>query len=140
MDAVSGPRHALCRTDRDDRLEGGAERLRERLQARDDNVLEIVRKGEELTLKGWADLFLENYSRPPLRMPKTHEANTRAVMHLNKVFGDNKLAALSSDGIEGYLRHRLRQRVKRKTKAGIVERGVLNRPQLTGNCACFGAC
>ena len=85
---------ALCRTDRDDRLEGGAERLRERLQARDDNVLEIVRKGEELTLKQWADLFLENYSRPPLRMPKTHEANTRAVMHLNKVFGDNKLAAL----------------------------------------------
>jgi hypothetical protein len=73
-------------------------------------------------------------------MPKTHEANTRAVMHLNKVFGDHKLAALSSDGIEGYLRHRLRQRVKRKTKAGIVERGVLNRPQLTRNCACFGAC
>jgi hypothetical protein len=56
-------------------------------------------------------------------MPKTHEANTRAVMHLNKVFGDHKLAALSSDGIEGYLRNRLRQRVKRKTKAGIVERG-----------------
>ena len=100
-------------------------KLRERLQDRDDNVLEIVRKGEELTLKEWADLFLENYSKPPLRMPKTHEANTRAVMHLNKVFGEHKLAALSSDAIEGYLRHRLRQRVKRKTKAGIVERGVL---------------
>jgi hypothetical protein len=55
-------------------------KLRERLQARDDNVLEIVRKGEQLTLKQWAELFLENYSRPPLRTPKTHEANTRAVM------------------------------------------------------------
>lgn len=32
---------------------------------------------------------------------------------------------LSSDAIEGYLRYRLRQRVKRKTKAGIVEKGVL---------------
>jgi len=100
-------------------------KLRERLQARDDNVLEIVRKGEQLTLKQWAELFLENYSTPPLRTPKTHEANTRAVMHLIKVFGDHKLADLSSDAIEGYLRYRLRQRVKRKTRAGIVERGVL---------------
>jgi len=32
-------------------------KLRERLQARDDNVLEIVRKGEELAFKGWAELF-----------------------------------------------------------------------------------
>ncbi len=101
------------------------QKLRERLQARDDNVLEIVRKGEQLTLKQWSELFLENYSRPPLRTPKTHEANTRAVMHLLKVFGDHKLADLSSDAIEGYLRYRLRQRVKRKTRAGIVERGVL---------------
>lgn len=100
-------------------------KLRERLQARDDNVLEIVRKGEQLTLKHWAELFLENYSRPPLRTPKTHGANTRAVMHLINVFGDHKLADLSSDAIEGYLRYRLRQRVKRKTRAGIVERGVL---------------
>jgi integrase len=100
-------------------------KLRERLQARDDNVLEIVRKGEQLTLKQWSELFLENYSRPPLRTPKTHEANTRAVVHLLKVFGEHKLADLSSDAIEGYLRYRLRQRVKRKTRAGIVERGVL---------------
>jgi len=100
-------------------------KLRERLQARDDNVLEIVRKGEELTLKQWADLFLEHYSKPPLRKPKTHEANTRAVMHLNKAFGGHKLANISTDAIEGYLRYRLSQRVKLKTKAGIVERGVL---------------
>ena len=100
-------------------------KLRERLQARDDNVLEIVRKGEQLTFKQWAELFLEHYSRPPLRTAKTHEANTRAVMHLLKLFGDQKLADLSSDAIEGYLRYRLRERVKRKTKAGVVERGVL---------------
>jgi integrase len=68
---------------------------------------------------------LENYSSPPLRTPKTHEANTRAVMHLLKVFGDHKLADMTGDAIEGYLRYRLRQRVKRKTRVGIVERGVL---------------
>jgi hypothetical protein len=100
-------------------------KLRERLQARDDNVLEIVRKGEQLSFKQWAELFLENYSKPPLRTPKTHEANARAVMHFVKAFGDHKLADMSSDAIEAYLRHRLRQRVKRKTKAGIVEKGVL---------------
>jgi hypothetical protein len=63
--------------------------LRDRLQARDDNVLEIVRKGEELTFKQWTDLFLENYSKPPLRAPKTYETHLRAVTHLVKVFGDH---------------------------------------------------
>ena len=100
-------------------------KLRERLQARDDNVLEIVRKGEELSFKPWAELFLENYSKPPLRSPKTHEANARAVKHLVKAFGDQKLADLTSDAIEGYLRYRLRQRARWKTKAGIVEKGLL---------------
>lgn len=100
-------------------------KLRERLQARDDNVLEIVRKGEHLSFKGWAELFLENYSKPPLRTPKTHEANVRGVMHLVKAFGDQMLTEITSDSIEGYLRYRLRQRAKRKTKAGIVEKGLL---------------
>jgi integrase len=100
-------------------------KLRERLQARDDNVLDIVRKGEQLTFQQWAELFLENYSKPPLRTPKTHEMNTRCVTHFTKAFGDQQLTELSSDAIEGYLRYRLRQRVKRKTRAGIVERGVL---------------
>jgi integrase len=100
-------------------------KLRERLQARDDNVLEIVRKGEQLSFKQWAELFLENYSKPPLRSPKTHEANARAVKHLVKAFGDQKLADLTSDAIEGYLRYRLRQRARWKTKAGIVEKGLL---------------
>jgi hypothetical protein len=35
------------------------------------------------------------------------------------------LTDLSGDAIEGYLRRRLRQRVRRKTKAGFVEKGVL---------------
>lgn len=100
-------------------------KLRERLQARDDNVLEIVRKGEQLTFKQWAELFLEHYSKPPLRTPKTHEMHVRAVMHLAKAFGDQRLTDLSSDAIEGYLRYRLRQRVKRMTKLGVVEKGGL---------------
>jgi excisionase family DNA binding protein len=37
-------------------------KLRERLQARDDKLLEIVRKGEQLQLSTWVDFFLENYS------------------------------------------------------------------------------
>ncbi len=41
--------------------------LRERLQARDNNTLHIVRKGEQLTFGEWADFFLENYSKPPIR-------------------------------------------------------------------------
>ncbi len=49
--------------------------LRERLQARDNNTLHIVRKGEQLTFGEWADFFLENYSKPPIRAASTHEAN-----------------------------------------------------------------
>jgi hypothetical protein len=71
------------------------------------NVLEIVRKGEPLTFQQWAELLLENYSKPPLRTAKTHEANTRAVTHLRQVFGGHQLADLSGDAIEGYLRYRL---------------------------------
>jgi hypothetical protein len=41
--------------------------LRERLTAHDQNVLDVVRKGEQLLFHQWADLFLQNYSQPPLR-------------------------------------------------------------------------
>ena len=42
-------------------------RLRERLQSRDNNTLDVVRKGKQLTFNEWADFFLENYSKPPIR-------------------------------------------------------------------------
>jgi len=100
-------------------------KLRERLQARDDRVLEIVHKGEHTTFREWADLFLENYSKPPLRSHKTHESHRRVVGHLNHVFGTCMLTELSADRIEGYLRNRLKARVRRKTRAGVVEKGVV---------------
>ena len=62
-------------------------KLRERLQARDDKILDVVRKGEHLQFSDWADFFLENYSKPPIRAEKTHEANGRAALHLKEAFG-----------------------------------------------------
>jgi len=100
-------------------------KLRERLQARDENILEIVRRGEQLLFKEWAEFFLENYSKPPMRMPKTHEANLRAIKHLQAAFGSHKLACVSADEIEIYLRRRLQQRVHWKTTTGLVEGGIL---------------
>jgi hypothetical protein len=50
-------------------------------------TLEIVRRGEQLTFQQWAELFLEDTSKPPLRTPKTHESNTRCAMHFTKAFG-----------------------------------------------------
>ena len=50
--------------------------MRERLTARDKNVLEVVRKGEQMLFRDWAELFLENYSKPPIREPK--DANKTA--------------------------------------------------------------
>jgi integrase len=99
--------------------------LRERLDARDNNFLDVVRKGEALSLNQWADCFLENYSKPPLRTEKTHEINLRAAKHLKAAFGSGKLVDITADHIELYLRDRLRQRVRTKTSFGIKEGGIL---------------
>jgi integrase len=93
-------------------------RLRERLQARDDNLLEIRRKGETLTYGQWADFFLETYSKPPMRAANTHAANQRCIKLLKAAFETSKLADITADSIECYLRDRLRQRVRVKVKLG----------------------
>src|SRR5207247_10353787 len=69
--------------------------------------------------------FLENYSEPPLRAPKTHQANIRSMKHLTKAFGEQKLADVSAECVEGYLRHRLGQHVRIKTAAGLIDAGLL---------------
>jgi integrase len=105
---------------------GEAQRcLRERLQARDDNTLPALRRGQELMFGAWADFYLENFSKPPFRALKTHGVNQRALKHLRSVFEKTKLADISADAIELYLRSRLKQRVSYKTKVGLVERSVL---------------
>jgi len=100
-------------------------KLRERLDARDNRVLEIVRKGEQMGFEPWVDFFLEDYSKPPMRADKTHAANMRASKHLKAAFQGYKLADLTADGIELYLRKRLRDRVRVRTTAGFIERGEL---------------
>jgi integrase len=101
------------------------QKLRERLQARDGNILQVIRKGETLTFGEWADLFLENHSKPPMREPKTHVAYLRAANHLKKAFATRRLVDVTADEIELYLRHRLRQPVRFKTSSGYIERGKL---------------
>ena len=75
-------------------------KLRERLQARDDNTLPVVRKGETLQFGKWADSFLEHYSKPPFRTEKTHLANDRAIKHLRAAFQSQKLANVTAEEIE----------------------------------------
>jgi hypothetical protein len=101
------------------------QKLRERLAARDHNILEVVRKGEQLVFKDWADFFMQNYSQPPIREPKTHAANGRAMKHLIDSFSSKSLADLTADEIELYLRARLRQRVRRRTQKGFRELGPI---------------
>src|SRR5712671_5174137 len=100
-------------------------RLRERLQARDENLLEVVRKGENLAFGQWADFFLENYSKPPVRAEKTHEANERCTKHLKAAFGAGRLVDITADSIDLYLRERLRQRVRIKAKLGYKQLGAI---------------
>jgi hypothetical protein len=100
-------------------------KLRERLQARDDNLLEVVRKGETLAFGEWADRFLENYSKPPIRAEKTHEANQRCMKHLKAAFAKSRLVDVTADSIELFLRDRLRQRIRVKAKLGYKELGAV---------------
>jgi integrase len=99
--------------------------LRERLQARDNNTLPSMRRGQEITFGEWADSYLKNFSTPPFRAPKTHEVNQRAMTHLRAVFEKTRLADLSADHIEAYLRDRLTQRVQVKTGKGVIEKNLL---------------
>jgi len=100
-------------------------KLRERLQARDDKILDVVRKGEQLQFADWVDFFLENYSKPPIRAEKTHEANKRAGLHLKQAFGQRSVGDISADDIENYLRRRLQTHVQVKTAAGFIQKDRL---------------
>ena len=99
--------------------------LRERLQARDNNTLDIVRKGEQLLFGEWADFFLEHYSKPPIRAAKTHEANESALKTLKPAFGTMKMTEIDATQIEFHLRSRLQHRRRVRRKAGIIELGTL---------------
>lgn len=114
--------------------------LRARLEARDGNVLQVVRKGESLSFGAWADLFLENYSKPPIRQLGTHNANMRCVQHLRKAFATRRLIDVGPEEIELYLRERLRQRVKVRIGKGYRNKASLRPLRYTRNCECFGEC
>ena len=53
-------------------------KLRERLKARDENALDALRRGETLSYGQWADFFLENYSKPPVRHRRLTRPTTAA--------------------------------------------------------------
>ena len=101
------------------------QKLRERLQARDQNTLQTIRRGEQLLFNRWVDFFLENYSQPPIRAAMTHHANIMALKHLKPEFGEQKLAEINADDIERYLRWRLRQRNRVHTSSGYRELGIV---------------
>jgi len=100
-------------------------KLRERLQARDQNVLPIVRRGEQMLFGDWADFFLERYSRPPMRTSSTHTANMKALKHLRPVLGARKLSEITGGDIEDYLRTRLREHKVVRRKSGPMKLGII---------------
>jgi integrase len=78
-----------------------------------------------MSFQDWAAFFLENYSKPPIRAAKTHEANMRAIGHHQQAFGKWRLADLTADEIEQYLRRRLKQHARVKTGSGFKELNLL---------------
>src|ERR1700728_970960 len=57
-------------------------KLRERLQARENNSCASLRRGKDLAFDEWADFYLENFSKPPFRAEKSHDVNLRVLKHL----------------------------------------------------------
>jgi len=99
--------------------------MRERLAARDNNTLDLIRKGKGMTFDEWADFFLENYSKPPIREAGTHEVNENALKALRPMFGPMKLVDMDATQIEVYLRHRLQQKKHVRRRGGVAELGTL---------------
>ena len=81
--------------------------------------------GQDLQFGEWADFYLENFSKPPFRAENTHAVNQRALKHLRKAFETTKLAEVTADDIEMYLRRRLKQRALVNSKHGFLEKQVL---------------
>jgi len=115
-------------------------RLRERLQARDDNVLEIVRSGEHTTFREWATVFLDHHSKPPLRSAKTHESHQRAVKHLSRAIGSRTLTEISPGVIEGYLRARLLARFRERRARASSNRAFSNPRRCIRSSGCCDGC
>jgi hypothetical protein len=105
--------------------DGAQRQLRDRLGARDNNTLETLRKGKQLTFNEWADFFLVNYSKPPIRAAKTHEANENALKTLRPMFGSSKLLNIDATQIECHLRARLHQKRRVRRRSGMFELGNL---------------
>jgi integrase len=99
--------------------------LRERLAARDNNSLDILRKGKQIVFNDWVDHFLDHYSKPPIRQKATHVANQSALRTLRPAFGTMKLADINSPMIEEHLRKRLGQSRLVHRKEGVCELGTI---------------
>ncbi len=63
-------------------------KLRERLQARDDNTLPLLRKGEQITFTQWADHFLGSVFETAYPGPQDASSYSRVVKHLKVGFGE----------------------------------------------------
>ncbi len=116
-------------------------KLRERLQARDDKILDVVRKGEQLQFSDWVDFFLENYSKPPIRAEKTHEANERVgLAPQGGVRRSGRLARslrmISSSIFEGGFRREFRS----GPAAGSFKKTGSSRQQSIRSCGFFAVC
>ena len=126
MDGLSGPeRQAHPGIHVHGRLARSAAQTARAASGQDDKILDVVRKGEQLQFADWVDFFLENYSKPPIRAEKTHEANERVGLHLKQAFGQRSVGDISADDIEHYLRRRLQTHVQVKTAAGVIQKGRL---------------
>ena len=82
-------------------------------------------QGRAAHVRAVGGVFLENYSKPPLRSQRRTRCNSARSCTSEGVRDQQSGRALDAMRSKAYLRHRLRQRVKRKTRAGFVERGVL---------------
>ena len=100
-------------------------KLRERLQARDDKILDVVRKGEQLQFADWVDFF---WRTTPSRL-SAQRRPTRPTSELacisNKRSASVQSAISAADDIEHYLRRRLQKHVQVKTAAGVIQKGRL---------------
>ena len=115
-------------------------KLQERLQARDDKVLDVVRKGEQLQFADYVDFFLENYSKPPTRAEKTHEANERAGRHLKEEFGNRSIREITADDIELTFEGGCIRMFRSRPQPGWFKKTVSSQRQSIRSCGCFAVC
>ena len=115
-------------------------KLRERLQARDDKILDIVRKGEHYNLRIGRTFFWRTTPSPRSAQKRPMKPTSACGLHLKEAFGDDRFVRLLRTTSRFTFDGGCRRGFRSGPQAGVVQKTASSQRQSIRNCGCFAVC